>query len=801
MRKTSQANSNTRKPPSATDDASVSFKGRVLILAPTGNDARLTADFLIQAGLPAQICRDATELCAELGRGCGAMLLAEETLGQSSIPALAHALMHQPPWSDIPVTVITTANHMRAPRLDILGPGGNVGLLERPFRPGTLVSTMKAALRGRQRQYEMQGLLQEVQETQQRYSQLVHGLPTALYTTDAQGHVILYNEAAAILWGRKPEIGKDLWCGSYRIFRPDGAPLALDQCPLAVTLREGRAVRGEEMIIERPDGTRRSVLPYPDPIRDAKGRIVGAVNMLLDITDSKRAEDASRRLAAIVESSQDAIISKDLNGIITSWNRGAERLFGYRADEVIGKPVTILMPAARYDEESHILGRIRRGEGIEQYETVRRRKGGSEFEISLTVSPIKDAGGKVIGASKIVRDITQQKEAERKLEQSHKDAVAASRAKDDFLAALSHELRTPLNPVLLLASEAAEDPHLSPEVRAQFDSIRRNVELEASLIDDLLDITRITHGKLSMDLGLVDIHATLAEALMTIRSDLDQKRITVAKELKADQFTVSGDAVRLQQVFWNVLKNAVKFTPEAGKITIATRLEGARELIVTVADTGIGMASGEVARIFEAFAQGDHGGDGGSHRFGGLGLGLAISRRLLELHSGSIRASSAGPDQGSTFTITLPLVTERTGVIPLPVDNPSPSPTPVNARAGTIHILLVEDHEPTRTALAHLLARRHYEVKTAASAAEARELSKQQVFQLLISDIGLPDGNGFELLMELRAGNTDLQGIALTGYGMEEDIACSRNAGFASHLIKPIRVQTLDAALATVAPR
>jgi len=640
-----------------------------------------------------------------------------------------------------------------------------------------------------------------VGEIERRYSQLVSSLPAAVYTTDAQGRVTLYNEAAVALWGRRPEVGKELWCGSYRIFRPDGSPLPVDQCPVAVTLREGRPVRGEEIIIERPDGTRRNVLPYPDPIQDTSGKIVGAVNMLLDITERKQAEEASRRLAAIVESSDAAIISKDLNGNITSWNRGAERLFGYQAEEVIGLPITILLPPERRNEEPNILDRIRRGERVEHYETLRQCKDGRLIEISLTVSPIKDAEGKIIGASKISRDISGQKRAERELERAHKEVLAASRAKDDFLAALSHELRTPLNPVLLLASEAAEDPQLPAEVRAQFTTIRNSVELEARLIDDLLDLTRITRGKLSLNIGLVEVHSVLKEALVTVQSELDQKRITLTLELMAPQATVKGDAVRLQQVFWNVLKNAAKFTPEAGRITVGTGIQRETgELVITIEDSGIGMTPEELAKIFEAFAQGEHAHAGGLHRFGGLGLGLAISRMLVKSHAGSIRAISEGRNRGSTFIITLPLVMERTGAGPLPDGDTTPSRVAVNGVAGAIHILLVEDHEPTRTALAHLLTRRHYEVQTAASIAEARALSNQHKFHLLISDIGLPDGSGFELMRELRLGNTSLQGIALTGYGMEEDIARSQNAGFASYLVKPIRVQSLEAALAKNIP-
>jgi PAS domain S-box-containing protein len=244
------------------------------------------------------------------------------------------------------------------------------------------------------------------------FFQIVQSLPVAVYTTDAAGRITFYNDAAASLWGRRPRLGEDWWCGSWRLYWPDGTPMAHDECPMAVTLKTGNAVRGAEAIAERPDGTRYPFLPYPTPLRNDNGQLVGAVNMLVDITERKRNEEAAQSLAAIVESSDDAILSKDLTGVIRSWNAGAQRLFGYAADETVGKPVTMLIPADRHDEEPMILARIRRGERIEHYETVRQRKDGSFVDISLTVSPIRDPRGNIIGASKIARDVTERRRAQ-----------------------------------------------------------------------------------------------------------------------------------------------------------------------------------------------------------------------------------------------------------------------------------------------------------------------------------------------------------------------------------------------------
>src|SRR6202050_276198 len=244
---------------------------------------------------------------------------------------------------------------------------------------------------------------------------LLDVLPAAIYVTDAEGRITYFNDAAAQLWGRRPTLHSDRWCGSWQILCPHGAPLPHDECPMALTLKEGNSCRGQQAIAERPDGTRVPFMAFPTPFYDPSGALVGAVNVLVDISEHQRAERVARRLAAIVESSDDAIISKDLNGIIATWNKAAERLFGYPADEVIGKSITIVIPPERRHEEVGILDRIRRGEPIEHFETQRRRKDGSLVDISLSISPVTDETGAIIGASKIARDITEQKRREQQI--------------------------------------------------------------------------------------------------------------------------------------------------------------------------------------------------------------------------------------------------------------------------------------------------------------------------------------------------------------------------------------------------
>ena len=382
------------------------------------------------------------------------------------------------------------------------------------------------------------------------------------------------------------------------------------------------------------------------------------------------------------------------------------------------------------------------------------------------------------------------------IKDAEESARHSDRAKDDFLAALSHELRTPLSPVLLVATDAARDEQLPREVREDFELIARNVMLEARLIDDLLDLTRITRGKLKLEMERCPLAAIVKDAIQNVKADFAQKRLAVSTSYEDGGAEVDCDPVRLQQVFWNILKNAAKFTPEGGRISLRTfRRTDVSRVEVAITDTGVGMTTPELARVFDAFAQGDHAHDGRSHKFGGLGLGLAISRSLVTLHSGVISAASAGLGRGSTFSVELPIAVARGRRAPFVRSDAAA--TEQTRAAVNFRILLVEDHGPTRAVLSHLLTARSHRVMAAGSLAQARELAAANEFDVLVSDIGLPDGTGYELMQELRE-SKGLHGIALTGFGMEDDFEKSQRAGFDAHLIKPVQVSTLEAALLTM---
>lgn len=484
-------------------------------------------------------------------------------------------------------------------------------------------------------------------------------------------------------------------------------------------------------------------------------------------------------------------------GAVTISNEGLILYANQRFADMVGQPLELVISAnaSAYLEPwawRKLHGVFQRQSEVVKCETTLLREGAKALPINISASHLPLKSQNVLCL--VVTDLSGLKQNE-ELRLAKEVAEKANMAKDTFLAALSHELRTPLNPVLMLASEAAANHELATKVRADFATICRHIELESRLIDDLLDLTRITHGKLALSTNLVDGHGVLRNAIATVKSDMDAKHLTLITHLDGRELPVRADAVRLEQVFWNVLKNSVKFTPERGEIRVSTQVVPERKLVlVSVSDTGIGITQEEIQQVFEAFTQGDHAKGQGVHRFGGLGLGLSISKMIVKMHSGEIRAHSEGRGKGATFTIELPLAE--------PGHNDDSEHEDLrlsrNRMASTtekLNILLVEDHEPTRSALTRLLQSRHYTVAVAATAAEARALARKNRFDLVISDIGLPDDNGCDLMSDLNKRHR-LRGIALTGYGSDADVLSSKRAGFLSHLTKPIRVESLETALA-----
>jgi signal transduction histidine kinase/ActR/RegA family two-component response regulator len=411
------------------------------------------------------------------------------------------------------------------------------------------------------------------------------------------------------------------------------------------------------------------------------------------------------------------------------------------------------------------------------------------------VEPLRDISGEIIGVVGVATDITDRKFAEEErerlvaaLESQKLQLEAANHAKDRFLAMLSHELRTPLTPVLALTSSLAERSDLPAELQEDLETIRRNVELEATLIDDLLDVTRIARGKLQLNLQEVDAHDLIRNAVGICLPDGRAKQIDVELELCAGARFVRGDAARLQQAFWNLIKNAIKFTPVGGRVRVSSTDLASERLRVEVSDTGIGITPELLPHIFDAFEQGA---PAITQQFGGLGLGLAISKALVEAHGGEIAARSDGEGRGACFSIELETVhsVETAGAAPGAAKR---------ANGHALKILVVEDHADTARVMQRLLRESGHEVATAASMSAALRVLEEAVVDLVISDLGLPDGSGLDLMREIGREHR-VKGIALSGYGTEDDVQRSLAAGFAAHLTKPVTIAALRQAIGRVA--
>ena len=758
----------------------------------------------------------------------------------------------------------------------------------------------------------------EVPDGERRFRAMIDALPAAVYTTDAEGRLTHFNPAAAELSGCTPQLGTDRWCVSWKLYRDDGSRMPHDDCPMAMALREGRDIQGEEIIIERPDSARRWLEAYATPLRDAKGCVVGGINMLVDITERRQAEETRALLAEIVASSDDAIISKDLQGVITSWNRGARELFGYTAEEAIGKPVTLLIPPDHIDEEPGILERIRRGETIDHYETVRQRKDGRRLHISLTVSPIRNAGGRVIGAAKIARDITERKRAEAALRESENryrtlfdlspvavyscdasgviqkfnrraaelwerepasgdtderfcgsfklfrpdgsfmpyeqcpmaevvsgkiaevrgaevlierpegsrvtvvvnilplknergevtgaincfyDITERKRAeaqlreyatqlaefdrrKNEFLAMLAHELRNPLAPIrhgLQIMRLAGGD---AQTVKSVTELMERQAGHLMGLVDDLLDVNRISRGKIELRRERIELAAVVKDAVEIARPLSERMEHELTVTVPAEPICVNADPLRLAQVVGNLLNNACKFTEKRGRVRLSVERE-AEQAVIRVRDNGIGIAADQLPLIFNMFMQADVSIE---RSVSGLGIGLALVKSLVEMHGGTVEAHSAGVGHGSEFVVRLPVTAEA----------PAPQPVDERTTAAARRILVVDDSRDAAESLATLLELTGNETHTAHDGLEAVETAARVRPDLVLLDIGLPKINGYEAARRIREQpwGKSLVLVALTGWGQDEDRQKSREAGFNGHVVKPVDIAALTKLLA-----
>ena len=502
-------------------------------------------------------------------------------------------------------------------------------------------------------------------------------------------------------------------------------------------------------------------------------------------------EAPSAWLAAIVDFSDDAIVSKTLDGVITSWNPGAERIFGWTVAEAVGRHITLIIPPELHWQEDEVLARLVRGERIDHFETVRVTRDGRLVDVSITVSPVKDPSGRIVGASKIARNITERRELEQERaralsreREARRQAEALNRAKDHLLMMVSHELRTPLNSIFGWA-RLLQGGDLGPEQQERaINAIVRSASAQARLVEDLLDLSRIATGRLRLDLASVDLNAVVEAALEAVRPAAAAKDLALVTALERPLDPLVGAADRLQQVVWNLVMNAVKFTAPDGRVEVVTRRRD-RAVEIVVTDTGEGIAPDVLPHVFEPFHQED---SSSTRAHGGIGLGLTLVRQLVELHGGEVRADSAGKGKGATFTVTLP--TARSA---------SEGP-PGGARLRGVKVLVVA---PDADVLAMALRGAGAEVRTAPGAFRAHEVIVRWPPAVVVTDIEVPGEDGLLLGRTLRAAlarrGLDIRLIGLAAIAPTEPASPGEDAGFDRYLERPLESETLISAVAEAA--
>jgi PAS domain S-box-containing protein len=570
-----------------------------------------------------------------------------------------------------------------------------------------------------------------------------------------------------------------------------------------------------EYRIVSPQGAMRWVHAKGRARRDESGRARRLEGIVIDVSHQKQMEAdlviSEARYRLVVESMPEyAIFILDDDGRVTHWNSGAERLLGYSEAEILGQSARILFtPEDRERGEPEKEIHTAKNAGVATDDRWHCRKDGTRFFVSGLMCALNDRAGRRIGLAKIMRDVTERQaglaERERLLESeraARSEAERTSRLKDEFLATLSHELRTPLNAILGW-TQVLKAPDLTPEDIAQgLEVIDRNTRVQARLIEDLLDMSRIISGKVRLDVQPVALASVVNAAVDSVRTAADAKGIRLTAVVHGAGVTVAGDPNRLQQVIWNLLTNSIKFTPSGGQVNVLVSHEDQRA-IVAVSDNGIGITADFLPHVFERFRQADA---STTRQHGGLGIGLSIVRQLVELHGGEIRAESAGPGAGATFTFTIPLVAPRRIDVPLPSRPRPPAPAhaaPAEVDLSGIRVLVVDDQPDSGGLVKRVLESRHAEVLAAQSMSEALEQFEQFRPHLLLSDIGMPQHDGYELIQRIRElpHGHGLPAAALTALARGEDRSRALQAGFTTHIAKPVEPAELLRVVASLAGR
>jgi PAS domain S-box-containing protein len=656
--------------------------------------------------------------------------------------------------------------------------------------------------------------------SEERFRLLVEGVSDyAIFMLDPTGHVLTWNTGAVRIKGYR---ATEIIGQHFSKFYPREALLRkMPDHELEVASAEGRFE--DEGWRLRKDGSRFWANVVITALRDKSGQLRGFAKVTRDLTQRREHEEALRqseeRFRLLVEGVADyAIFMLDANGYVQTWNAGAERIKGYRAEEIIGRHFSGFYPpnvAAGGWPEHELQTAAETGRFVD--EGWRVRKDGSMFWANVTITALRDADGKLRGFAKLTRDLSERKRAEaleaegaqrRQMLEAERDArIAAQRAahiKDEFLATLSHELRTPLNSILGWTQILRKQENPKPEeLRRGMEVIERNTRAQAQLIEDLLDLSRIMAGRIRLDVQQISIADAARWAIESAEPTAQAKGVHLESILDPRAGSISADPARLQQVFWNLLSNAIKFTPKGGKVqALLQRVNSSVEF--SVSDTGVGIPAHFLPHVFDRFSQKD---SSTTRRYGGLGLGLAISKQLMELHGGSLEAASPGEGQGATFVARLPvsLLESRTGTADRihPTHPVDPEHTMLPSLAG-VHALVVDDEVDARDLIQRILRNQGATVTVASTGDEALRLLRTSPPDVLISDIGMPDMDGYQLIRQIRSTEPKgrrLPALALTAFARAEDRKKALLSGYQSHVAKPVDMAELVIVIAGLVGR
>ncbi len=916
---------------------SASADNRVLVLLPTADVERLSVRTLVDVGIDWTSFDDLDALLRELEWGAAALVVTEQVIDLAAFPLLGERLRYQPAWSDLPIVLLSQSGAESAATGRAVALLGNVAVIERPIREALVLSALRTAVRARARQYALRDQMEALRRSEERFELAAHATQDAIWDIECElepnGALVLERS----VFGAGVDESTDLNGWLARIDPLDRKRVLAS---LHAALEGSDARWTQEYRYRDASGELRDMLDRGQIIRNAHGVAVRAVGAMMDITTRKRSERNNALLASIVASSDDAIVSKDLDGTIRSWNAGAERVFGYSASEAVGRPIALIIPPDKLAEEARILERLSRGERIDHFETKRVAKDGRVLDISLTVSPLVDRSGQVYGASKVARDVTARKRAEAelrrqdaklrllweaaavllttdrpdtmlggvfdkiaayfeldaylnfvvdeggaalKLESSggidETDAAALHRVafgtslwgqvaverrpiaraailesaddlaavarrlgfraftsypllvedrllgvlsfasrrrdeferdeiaflgaicyyvtagyerlqligrlresdyrKDEFLATLAHELRNPLAPIrnaLEILRVNARDP--SPVEHAARAMIERQLEQMVRLVDDLLDVSRITRGQLDLRKERVPLARVIENAIDTSRPLIDSGRHRLDVALPSQPVFLDADPLRLAQVFANLLNNAARYMDQGGRIWLDAEREG-DWVIIRVRDEGVGIPATELGRIFDMFARVN---DTEQRSPAGLGIGLTLVRRIVELHGGTVEARSKGVGRGTELIVRLPVAQPAGAETAAPV-SPRSKVQPV-----TYRVLVADDNRDAAESLGMLLRLMGNDVRTVYDGIEAVEEAEEFRPDVVLLDIGMPRLNGYEAARRIRELRycEDSMLVALTGWGQEEDKRRASAAGFDRHFTKPV---------------